>query len=116
MEYQGSCHCGAVRFRFVGEKITKGLRCNCSICKQKGALMSPYTVSVEDIEISVSNNALETYEFNSGVAKHQFCRQCGIYTFHQTFRQTGYYRINLGCLSDIDTFDLSYDVFDGAAL
>jgi hypothetical protein len=30
--YQASCHCGAVRFRFRSDEITKGCRCNCSIC------------------------------------------------------------------------------------
>jgi hypothetical protein len=33
--YRGSCHCGAVRFSYEGEVITKGLRCNCSICSRK---------------------------------------------------------------------------------
>ncbi|MHA2939058.1 GFA family protein [Vibrio sp. RC27] len=38
MKYTGSCHCGAVTFRFDGDEITKGLRCNCSICIKKGSL------------------------------------------------------------------------------
>ena len=116
MKYEGSCHCGSVKFKFTGEEIIKGLRCNCSICNRKGALMSPYTISAKDIEICVSNDALKTYEFGSGVAKHQFCQHCGIYTFHQTFRQVGYYRVNLGCIPELDSLELPYDIFDGAAL
>ena len=42
--YQGSCHCGAVKFAYEGEKITKGLRCSCSICSRKGAMMSPEAI------------------------------------------------------------------------
>jgi hypothetical protein len=42
--YQGKCHCGAVGFSFEGEKIEKGLRCNCSICTRKGAMMSPQAI------------------------------------------------------------------------
>ena len=38
--YQASCHCGAVRFRFRSEEITKGCRCNCSICVRKGIVTS----------------------------------------------------------------------------
>ena len=78
--------------------------------------MSPYAISVEDIEIFVSDNALETYEFGSGVAKHQFCKHCGIYTFHQTVRKPGHYRVNIGCLDDVDSIALPFDVFDGASL
>ncbi len=78
--------------------------------------MSPYVISPEDIEISVENDALETYTFGSGVAKHQFCKNCGIYTFHQTFRKVGHYRVNLGCISEFESLELPYDFFDGAAL
>ena len=116
MEYQGSCHCGSIKFKFAGEEITKGIRCNCSICKRKGALMSVYAIAPQNIKISILDNALETYEFSSGVAKHHFCKKCGIYPFHQTLRQPGHYRVNLGCISELDTLALPYDVFDGAAL
>lgn len=116
MKYQGSCHCGDVTFEFTGDEITKGLRCNCSICIRKGALMSPYTISAEEIDITVSNDALQTYTFGSGIAKHQFCKNCGIYTFHQTFRKRGHYRVNLGCIPALESFDLPYEVFDGASL
>ena len=38
--YEGSCHCGAIKFSYDGEEITAGLRCTCSICTRKGAMMS----------------------------------------------------------------------------
>ena len=34
------CHCGAVEAEINIEKIEKFLRCNCSLCKRKGAIMS----------------------------------------------------------------------------
>ena len=44
--YTGSCHCGAVRFAFKAPEIDKGLRCNCSLCRRKGALMSGFVVAL----------------------------------------------------------------------
>jgi len=115
-EYQGSCHCGCVSFKIVGPAIENGVRCNCSICKRKGAIMSAFTIAPEEIEIQVQDDALGTYAFGSGVAKHHFCKQCGIYTFHQTLRKQGHYRVNIGCLDGVDSTALPSDVFDGASI
>lgn len=114
--YQGSCHCGAVRFTFRGPEIDKGLRCNCSLCRRKGALMSAFVVAPEEIEIVAEPGALATYGFGSKVAKHHFCARCGIYPFHQTLRKPGHYRVNLGCVEGLDSTSLPFDVFDGASL
>jgi hypothetical protein len=116
MKHKGSCHCGAVSFEFEGPEITSGLRCNCSICRRKGALMTEFLVAPSDIDIADPENVLATYDFGSKVAKHHFCSRCGIYTFHQTVRKPGYYRANIGCLEGVDSNDLPFDVFDGASL
>jgi len=114
--YTGSCHCGAVSFSFKHKEISEGLRCNCSICIRKGALMTSFVLAANEITINVLNDSLATYEFSSGIAKHHFCRHCGIYTFHQTLRKPGHYRMNIGCIEGIDPFSLRTEVFDGAAL
>jgi len=115
--YQGSCHCGAIRFSFSApDTIDRGLRCNCSICRRKGALMSSFAVAPDEMKITVDGDALATYSFGTQLAKHHFCKCCGIYPFHQTMRKPGYYRVNLGCIEGIDTAALSFDVFDGASL
>lgn len=57
-DYQGSCHCGAVRFRFSSEPINQGLRCNCSICVRKGALMSAFVVDTRQLQIEAEEGAL----------------------------------------------------------
>ena len=37
-----TCHCGAVEAEVnVPDKFEKVLRCNCSVCKRKGYVMSP---------------------------------------------------------------------------
>ena len=114
--YQGSCHCGAIRFTFSGPQIEKGVRCNCSICRRKGATMSDFLVASEELHIEMQGDALATYTFASHVAKHHFCKVCGIYPFHQTLRKPGHYRINLGCVHDLDSTTLPCDILNGAAL
>ena len=116
MKFQGSCHCGAITFEFEGPEITSGLKCNCSICRRKGALMTPYMIASSDMHISDTEGTLSTYEFGTKVAKHHFCNRCGIYTFHQTLRAPGHYRANIGCLEGIESTNLVFDVFDGASL
>ena len=49
--YQGSCHCGTVRFSYEGEAITKGVRCNCSFCSRRGAMASAETIPAEKLKI-----------------------------------------------------------------
>ena len=114
--YQGSCHCGAVKFSYTGEEITKGLRCNCTICSRKGAMMSSEVISPEALDIQAEEGALGLYQFGEKTAKHFFCKNCGIYTFHQTVRKPGHYRVNLGCIDGVDVFALDADVFDGKHL
>ena len=114
--YHGSCHCGAVKFSFEGEKITGGLRCNCSICSRKGAMMTPEAIAPELFKIEAADDALGLYQFGAKVAKHYFCKHCGIYTFHTTVRKPGFFRANLGCLEGFDPGVLEADIFDGKHL
>lgn len=116
MEYHGQCHCGNVSFQFKAEKIEKGLVCNCSLCKKRSAVMSDFVLAPEALTISVKDNDLGQYTFGNHVAKHHFCKTCGVYPFHQTFRMPGHYRVNLGCLDGVDPYALDTQVFDGASL
>ena len=114
--YQGSCHCGAVKFSYHGEKIDKGLRCNCSICSRKGAMMTPEMIPEANLQIDADHADLGLYQFGKKTAKHFFCRHCGIYPFHETARKAGHYRVNLGCIDDLDSSELGVEVFDGKHL
>ena len=114
--YNGSCHCGSVKYSFKSYEITSGLRCNCSICKRKGALMSAFTLAPDEIKITVLDGSLGLYQFGSKVAKHYFCQTCGIYPFHETVRMPEHYRVNLGCIEELDIENFESDVFDGKSL
>jgi hypothetical protein len=112
--HTGSCHCGTVKFE-VQTALEPATRCNCSLCRRKGALMSP-TFSADALRILQGSEQLSMYQFNTRVAQHYFCRVCGIYPFHQTRKDTNAWRVNLGCLDDVDPYVLSSGVADGASL
>jgi len=115
-EYEGQCHCGAIKFAFKGPEIIDGVRCNCSICLNKGALMSSFLVNQEDLLVEIKEGALATYKFATGVAEHHFCNICGIYPFHHTLRKKDYYRVNLGCVKGVNPLQLPFTVLDGSLL
>ena len=57
-----TCHCGAVEAEInISNKLEKILRCNCSICKRKGAIMS--IVKNQDFKITKGEDKLSLYEF-----------------------------------------------------
>ncbi|MEX3957567.1 hypothetical protein B0G57_101138 [Trinickia symbiotica] len=110
----GSCHCGAVQFE-VRTALQPATRCNCSLCRRRGALMSP-PFEADHLTIVRGNDALTLYQFNMHVAKHYFCRHCGVYTFHQTRMNPKLWRVNVGCLEGVDPYALEATVADGASL
>ena len=111
--YTGSCHCGAIRFSFEQEVIEKGLRCNCSICARKGAIMSAFTLAPEELTIDADARQLGLYQFGTNVARHYFCKVCGIYPFHATMRIPGHYRVNLGCIHELESCAIAVETIDG---
>jgi hypothetical protein len=111
---KGSCHCGAVKFE-VRTALTPASRCNCSLCRRKGALMSP-PFAAADLKIVQGEDALTLYQFNTRVAKHYFCKHCGIYPFHQTRKDPLLWRANIGCLEGVDPYSLEAGLGDGASL
>jgi len=118
IKYKGSCHCGNVSFQFEQEEITAGLRCNCSICIRKGAAMTNFVIPPDKLQYQVKEpDTLALYEFDNKVAKHYFCKICGIFTFNQTLRMPEHYRVNLGCLENLDLESITdIGVFDGKKL
>ena len=114
--YEGACHCGAVRFRFNSKPITGAMRCNCSICRRKNALMSRAYYPPADFELLSGEADLTIYRFEPNMVNHYFCKHCGIYPFHDAVEDPALgYRVNLGCIDAIkDPHALPVRVFDGA--
>ena len=107
------CHCGSIEAEInVDGDLAKVIKCNCSICKRKGAIMS--MVKNEEFKITKGEKILKIYQFHSKVAKHFFCSICGIYTHHNPRSNPAMTGFNLGCIDDIDTFKLdNINIIDG---
>ena len=57
------CHCGQFKAEIKIDNLDKILRCNCSICKRKGAIMS--MVKNEDFIIVEGEDKLSLYKFHT---------------------------------------------------
>ncbi len=100
-----TCHCNAIEIEInISGNLDKTLKCNCSLCKRKGAVMS--MVKNEDFKIVKGEDKLSLYQFHTKVAKHYFCSICGIYTHHNPRSNPAMTVFNLGCIDEVDTFDL----------
>ena len=108
--WTGGCHCGRVRFRVTAdlEGITD---CNCSVCTKKGFLH--LIVPPEQFELLSGADDLATYRFNTGTAKHMFCRHCGVHPFYVPRSDPDKIDINVRCLDDVDIASLTVQPFDG---
>lgn len=115
MRYQGSCHCGKVKFEVEGT-VDSAMACNCSICSRKGALM--WFVPREKLELQAADEDLATYLFNKHVIRHRFCRTCGIHPFGEGTDPKGnaMAAINLRCVENIDLAALPVHNFDGRSM
>tara|TARA_B100000609_G_C16895200_1_gene271717 strand:+ start:53 stop:412 length:360 start_codon:yes stop_codon:yes gene_type:complete len=98
------CHCGLIEAEINIKNIDQFLKCNCSICKRKGATMA--MVKNEDFKIIKGKEKLKKYQFHTKVANHYFCINCGIYTHHNPRSNPKMTGFNVGCIDDIDTFKI----------
>ncbi|GAB3377776.1 GFA family protein [Massilia agri] len=103
--HKASCHCGAVELELsLPEGIVDPRRCDCSICRRKGAIVA--SVPLSGIRIVKGEDVLTLYQFNTMTAKHYFCSVCGIYTHHQRRSNPQEYGYNVGCLEGVNPFEL----------
>jgi hypothetical protein len=108
--YEGGCHCGRVRFRVTGT-LDEVSDCNCSMCTKKGFLH--WIVGPEQFELVQGSETLTTYQFNTRVARHTFCRACGIHPFYVPRSDPDKIDVNARCLDGIDVATLRRRSFDG---
>lgn len=108
--YEGGCHCGAVRFR-VRVDEHRALDCNCSICTKKGFLH--LIVEKDAFELLAGEDALTEYRFGTGVARHRFCRTCGIHPFYTPRSHPDGVDVNVRCLAPEAIARFEVAPFDG---
>ena len=107
----GGCHCGAVRFR-VRLRTRTALRCNCSVCEKKGFVH--VIVAHDDFELEKGAGSLTEYRFNSQVAKHLFCKFCGVQSYYVPRSHPNGFSVNLSCLDEWRALNFMVKPFDGA--
>ncbi|RTZ18331.1 GFA family protein [Vibrio aquaticus] len=104
-KHKATCHCGSVVLELtLPNGIENPRRCDCSICRRKGAIVG--SVDLSGIKILSGEDVLKLYQFNTNTAKHYFCSNCGIYTHHQRRSNPTEYGFNIGCLEGVNPFDL----------
>lgn len=103
--HRATCHCGEVELELdLPNGIVDPRRCNCSICRRKGAIVG--TVPLHGLRVVRGEDALRCYQFNTRTAEHYFCSVCGIYTHHRRRSNPDEYGYNVGCLEGVDPFDI----------
>jgi hypothetical protein len=107
----GGCHCGAVRFEAALPPHVEAQSCNCSICAKTGFVH--VIVPEARFRLLQGSETLETYSFNTGVARHHFCRVCGIKSFYRPRSNPDGWSVNARCLDDGESLDIQIEPFDG---
>jgi hypothetical protein len=114
--YQGSCHCGAVRYEVTMAPPAKAFACNCSICGRAGWLLA--FVKADAFRLVAGDDATSDYQFGKKHIHHMFCRTCGVRSFSRGTDREGKinYAVNLRCLDGFDVAPLPVETFDGKSL
>ena len=100
----GTCHCQSVAFNIPADTdFSASARCDCSFCRRRWAATA--SVAFGRLEVTRGKDALTLYTFNTGTARHYFCRRCGIYTFHRRRSKPDEYGVNITCFDHVNIHD-----------
>ncbi len=110
MIYTGKCHCGSVVFEVEAPEQIECVQCNCSICGKSGYLH--LMVPKSRFSLLRGTRELVSYTFNTGVARHLFCKTCGIKSFYVPRSNPDGYSVNVRCLEPAPR-NVIIEPFDG---
>ena len=108
---KGGCHCGAVQWEARLPDEIEASECNCSICQMVGFLH--VFVTREDFNLLKGEEHITEYVFNTGVAKHWFCKTCGVKSFYLPRSHPQGYSLNLRCMDRGQFRSVTVTPFDG---
>ncbi len=108
--YHGGCHCKQVQFSVTCEEQVDVEACNCSICHKTGFLH--LIVPTTQFTLHTDWTKLHCYTFNTHVAKHYFCANCGVKSFYIPRSNPNGISVNARCL-DGDLPDFIMADFNG---
>jgi hypothetical protein len=109
--HTGGCHCGRVRFEVLAPAKIEVDECNCSICSKHGYLH--LIVPAERFKLLCGADALSTYTFNTRVAKHFFCSNCGVKSFYIPRSHPDGVSVNARCIDSASIESMTLRPFDG---
>ena len=109
--HRGGCHCGAVAFEVDAPAAPEVFECNCSICAMTGYLH--LIVPKERFRLLRGDESLTEYRFNTGAARHLFCRRCGIKSFYVPRSHPDGISVHARCLDPATVTGLRVTPFDG---
>jgi hypothetical protein len=107
----GGCHCGGVRFEVALGQVVEAQSCNCSMCEKTGFVH----VIVPESRFRITKGAerLTEYTFNTRVAKHLFCSECGVKSFYRPRSNPDGWSVNARCLDSTEGVEFQIEAFDG---
>ena len=108
---EGGCHCGKVRISVDVPRLCKARRCNCSVCTKTGYIH--LIVENTDFHLLRGREELNEYRFNTGTARHLFCRHCGVKSFYVPRSHPDGISVNLTCLDLHPDISVEFSDFDG---
>ena len=108
--HRGGCHCGAVTFEVEAPARIIVSECQCSICRMSGFLH--LIVPRARFHLLSGADVLSEYRFNTGTARHLFCRRCGVKSFYVPRSNPDGYSVNLRCLDRANIQEVSIEPFD----
>jgi hypothetical protein len=113
--YQGSCHCGKVKFEATADLSGEMISCNCSLCGRTGALLA--FVPKTAFKLLSGDDALTDYQFNKKTIHHYFCSTCGVRSFAAASMPDGteMRALNVRCLEGVDPKAVKLKHYDGAS-
>lgn len=109
--HSGGCHCGRVRFEVEAPAALRVQDCNCSLCRMSGYWH--LIVPAARFRLLSGHEDLVEYTFNTGVAKHRFCRVCGIKSFYIPRSNPDGVDVNARCLDEGSAESITVEPFDG---
>lgn len=108
--HSGGCHCRRVRFEVDAPASIEVLDCNCSMCRMTGFLH--LIVPATRFRLLHGDDALTEYRFNTGTARHLFCRHCGVKAFYVPRSHPDGWSVNARCLDAGTVTGMTVTPFD----
>ena len=111
MKHLANCHCGKIQIEVEAPADLEIQDCNCSMCTRTGFLH--LIVPASQFRLLQGQDDLTCYTFNTGVAKHYFCKHCGCKPFYVPRSNPDGFSVNLRCIDRSTVSSVNITPFDG---